>query len=127
MVATGMNGLVVGDLALVTEQIGTHGPLCVFWRGKSNERHSGKALWPYFATLLELARQRRTQIELHLGAVEFVNSSTLSTIVRLIRESRNASVKLVLVYDGGRSWQCMTFDPLGVFVEDDGLFELRAM
>jgi hypothetical protein len=122
-----MNGLVVGDLALVTEQTGTHGPLCVFWRGKSNERDPGKVLRPFFATLLDLARQRRTPVELHLGAIEYVNSSTLSAIVRLIRESRDAGVKLVIVYDGGRNWQRLAFDPLSVFVTDDGLFELRAM
>src|SRR5207245_1825450 len=102
-----MDGLVVGDLVLVTEQVGAHGPIRVFWRGKSNERDPGKALTPFFADLLETARQRRAPIELHFGAIEYVNSSTLTSVVQMIRDCRGAGLKLVIVYDNERNWQRM--------------------
>ena len=122
-----MNGLVLGDLILVTEQTGAHGPLRVFWRGKSNERDPARTLTPFFGTLLESARARRTPIEFHFGAIEYVNSSTLGALVQFIRECRAGNVPLAIVYDAERKWQRLSFDALRVFVKDDDLLELRPL
>lgn len=122
-----MNGLVAGDLILVPEPLGAHGPIRVFWRGKSNERDPAKALAPFFATLLDAGLQRRAQIEFHFGAIEYVNSSTLSALVHFIEQCAQAGVKLVVVYDNERKWQRLTFDALRVLANDDGLLELRPL
>jgi hypothetical protein len=120
-----MNGLVAGDLVIVTEQVGAHGPTRAFWRGKSNDRHPGKVLGPFFAALLHSAGQRRAPLELHFGAVEYVNSATLTAVVQFIQQCAGATIKLVIVYDGERKWQRMTFDALQILVKEDGLLELR--
>jgi hypothetical protein len=122
-----MRGLVVGELVLITEQVGAHGPLRVFWRGKSNERNPGKELAPFFASLIEAARLRRAPLEFHFGAMEYVNSATLTALVQYIEQCRSAAVKLTMVYDAERKWQRLSFDALSVLVKDDGLLELRAV
>jgi hypothetical protein len=120
-----MKGLVVGDLVLVTEQVGAHGPLRVFWRGKSNERNPSKELAAFFASLLESAQLRRAPVEFHFGAIEYVNSSTLTALVQFIERCRAVGIKLTVVYDTERKWQRLSFDALRVLVKDDGLLELR--
>jgi hypothetical protein len=120
-----MKGLVAGDLVLVTEQVGAHGPLRVFWRGKSNERNPGKELAGFFASLLEAARVRRAPLEFHFGAMEYVNSATLTALVQFIEQCRSAAVKLTVIFDAERKWQRLSFDALRVLVKGDGLLELR--
>jgi hypothetical protein len=122
-----MKGFVAGDLVLVTEQVGAHGPMRVFWRGKSNERNPAQELAGFFATLLDTARQRHAPLEFHFGAIDYVNSSTLTALVQFIEQCRGAAVRLTIVYDRERKWQRMSFDALRVLEKDDGLLELRPL
>ncbi|TMQ10607.1 MAG: STAS domain-containing protein [Deltaproteobacteria bacterium] len=97
----------------------------LLWKGKSNHRHPGEALAPYFREVLAIAAQKRVPLELHFEKLDHFNSSTISSIIQLIQDSRARSVKLVLVYDQALKWQKLSFDALRVFARDD-LLELRS-
>ena len=119
-----MQGLVVGDLHIEALEDAASTSVQLLWRGKSNNRHPGEALAPYFREILATASQKQLPIELHFERLEHFNSSTITSIIQLIQDSRARQVKLVLVYDQTLKWQKLSFDALRVFARD-GLLELR--
>src|ERR1041385_1890086 len=120
-----MQGLVVGDLHIEALEDAASTSVQLLWRGKSNNRHPGEALAPYFREILATASQNQLPIELHFERLEHFNSSTITSIIQLIQDSRARQVKLVLVYDQALKWQKLSFDALRVFARDD-LLELRS-
>jgi hypothetical protein len=118
-----MQGLVVGDLRIEALEAST--AVQLLWKGKSNNRHPGEALAPYFRDVLATAAMRKVPVELHFEKLEHFNSSTITSIIQLIQDSRARAIKLVLVYDEALKWQKLSFDALRVFARDD-LLELRS-
>lgn len=119
-----MQSLIVGDLRIEALEDDASAPVRLLWKGKSNNRHPGEALAPYFREVLATADTRRVPLELHFEKLEHFNSSTITSIIQLIQDSRARAVKLVLVYDQALKWQKLSFDALRVFAKDD-LLELR--
>ena len=120
-----MQSLVVGDLRIEALEDAASASVQLLWRGKSNNRHPGETLAPYFREVLATAGLRKLPIELHFEELEHFNSSTITSIIQLIQDSRARSIKLVLVYDQALKWQKLSFDALRVFAKDD-LLELRS-
>jgi hypothetical protein len=120
-----MQGLIAGDLRIEVREGEGAGSVQLLWRGKSNHRRPGETLAPYFREVLATAGARNLPLELHFEQLEQVNSSTIASIVQLIRDSRARSVRLVLVYDPALGWQKLSFDALRVLARDH-LLELRA-
>jgi hypothetical protein len=120
-----MQGLVVGDLRIEALEQEAPPAVRLLWKGKSNNRHPGEALAPYFREVLATASLRKLPIELHFEKLEHFNSSTITSLIQLIQDSRARSVKLILVYDEALKWQKLSFDALRVFARDD-LLELRS-
>lgn len=119
-----MQGLVVGDLRIEALEDDVSPSVQLLWRGKSNNRHPGEALTPYFREVLATAIQKKLPIELHFEKLEHFNSSTITSIIQLIQDSRARQVRLILIYDQALKWQKLSFDALRVFAKDD-LLELR--
>ena len=120
-----MQGLVVGDLRIEALEDEASPSVRLLWRGKSNNRHPSEALVPYFREVLAAADARKRPVELHFEQLEHFNSSTITSIIQLIQDSRARSIKLILVYDQALKWQKLSFDALRVFARDD-LLELRS-
>lgn len=120
-----MQSLIVGDLRIEAMESGVYPALQLLWKGKSNSRHPSDVLGPYFRDVLGAAVQRGVPLELHFERLEHFNSSTITSVIKLIQDARARSVKLVLVYDPALKWQKLSFDALRVFVKD-GVLELRA-
>jgi hypothetical protein len=122
-----MRNLIVGDLRIeaVPSEEAAASPVRLLWKGKSNNRHPAEALTPYFREVLVTASTRKVAIELHFEELEHFNSSTVTSIIHLIQDSRARSIKLILVYDQALKWQKLSFDALRVFAKDD-LLELRS-
>jgi hypothetical protein len=123
-----MQGLIAGDLRIeeIALEEGGARSIQVLWKGKSNNRNPSEKLMPYFRELLATAGDRKLPIELHFEKIEHFNSSTITSIIQLIREARARSVKLILVYDQTLRWQKLSFDALRVFAKD-GMLELRSV
>ena len=122
-----MQSLIVGDLRIEALQDDTSPsvPVRLLWKGKSNNRHPGEALAPYFRSVLADVATKRVPLELHFEKLEHFNSSTITSIIQLIQESRARAVKLILVYDQALKWQKLSFDALRVFAKDNDLLQLR--
>lgn len=119
-----MESLTAGALTIEVESDDT-AIRCV-WKGKSNERQPGRVLAPYFEELLGAASAADACLEMHFEELEHFNSSTITTLIRLIQSARSRGVKLVMVYDQSLKWQRLSFDALRVFDKNDQMFELRS-
>jgi hypothetical protein len=121
-----MQSLIAGDLRIEEMPMveGSASSIRLRWRGKSNSRNPNEVLAPYFREMLAMANARKVPIELHFENIEHINSSTITSIIQLIQDSRARSIKLILVYDQTLRWQKLSFDALRVFAKDD-LLEMR--
>ena len=57
-----MQGLIVGDLRIEALEDDTSRSVQLLWKGKSNNRHPGEALAPYFREVLASA-EREEEVE----------------------------------------------------------------
>lgn len=121
-----MENLTADDLTIEATEAEPPAPLCLVWRGKSDDRYPAKILGPYFARVLARAEERKTGVEVHFEKLDHFNSSTIAAVIRFIQDARQRNVRLVLVYNPQLKWQKLSFDALRVFAKDD-LLELRTI
>ncbi len=100
--------------------------LVVAWRGKSNDREPGRFLVPVFAQLLARAAEAKKPIVMDFSAVEYMNSSTFTPLVKLLDEAKRAGAGVVLQYDSQTKWQALSFSALRAFETPDGRIAVRA-
>lgn len=118
-----MDNLTEDDLTIEAEE--EDGAVRCVWKGRSSFRRPADILSPYFDKLLETAGASSSSVVMHFEQLEHFNSSTITTLIRLIQSARSKGVALVLVYDQNLKWQRLSFDALRVFDKSDDLFELR--
>jgi hypothetical protein len=107
-----------GELALELEE--TAGQVRVVWRGKSSDREPGRFLVPVLAEVLERARAAGAKLVHDFSALEYMNSSTFTPVVKAIDAARKAGVAIVLEYSLARKWQALSFSALRTFETSDG-------
>jgi len=118
-----MDNLVAGSLRIDVQVAPPPAPIRLSWLGKSSDRDPALVLAPYFKNLLALAVRQRQPIEMHFERLEHFNSSTITSIIRLVEDARRSSIKLTILYDAEQRWQRLSIEPLRVFTND--LLELR--
>ena len=119
-----MEQLVIGDLRIdVRERAGA---IALDWRGKSNDRYPKKSLGPFFENLFVEAIEKKATVEMHFEGLDYLNSSTISAIVGVIRDLRDKRIKLVISFDNQQKWQKLCFDALRVFEKPDGLLVMQS-
>ena len=96
------------------------GALVLAWRGRSDAREPGRFLVPVLEAAFERARAGGRRLVLDFTAVEYMNSSTFTPIVKLLAQARAATVPVALVYSLARSWQALSFSALRTFETRDG-------
>lgn len=101
--------------------------ICLNWKGKSNDRQPARILTPFFQGILTKAKEDGSAIEMHFEHLDHFNSSTITAIIQLIQDARGNSVRLVIVFDGDRQWQKLSFDALRIFEKPDGLLQFRPL
>ena len=107
-----------GALAIDVAEAG--GALVLTWHGRSDAREPGRFLVPVLDAALERARAGGRRLVLDFTAVEYMNSSTFTPIVKLVAQARAAAVPLTLEYSLERSWQALSFSALRTFETRDG-------
>ncbi len=107
-----------GELTL--EAHAAAGELRVVWSGRSDEREPARFLAPLLAELIETCRTAQARLRLDFAALEFMNSSTFTPIVKAIAEARRAGVPIALEYAQAKRWQALSFSALRTFETRDG-------
>ncbi len=90
------------------------------WSGKSNDREPGRFLVPIFADVLRRAREGKKRVAMAFRAVEYMNSSTFTPIVKLLDEAKRTGVPVLVEFDASRNWQALSFSALRAFETPDG-------
>ncbi len=114
---------VQGDLTLELRE--SSGELRLAWRGKSADREPGRFLVPVLSEALERARNRGVPLVMDFCALDYMNSSTFTPVVKALDESRRLAVPVVLEYSLSRKWQALSFSALRTFETLDGRIKVH--
>ena len=117
---------VFGDL-VIEAKVKSPGLLRIDWKGKSNHKNPESVLSGFFSDVTRWAVKERGRLEMHFEELEFFNSSTITTIIKYIKELRQRQIALTVTFSGSHRWQRIFFDALWVFVKNDGLFTMTAV
>lgn len=117
---------VFGDLQIDVDDESPPRAIRLDWRGKSNHRQPEAVLGPFFTDITKKALASGRALEMHFEALEFFNSSTITSIIQHLRNLRKQRVPLVVLFDAEHRWQRIFFDAISVLDRGDGLFTIRA-
>lgn len=95
------------------------------WFGKSTMRKPGDFLTPIIADLLKRAAESRKRIVLDFSTLQYMNSSTITPVIRALEQTRQGSGRMSVVYRLSVKWQHLSFSALKIFETPDGRIEIR--
>jgi hypothetical protein len=111
--------------ALTLELVRSGSELRVAWQGKSADREPGRFLVPVLAEAIEQARVAGVTLVLDFRALDYMNSSTFTPVVKAIGDARKAGIPVVLEYSLERKWQALSFSALRTFETLDGRVQVQ--
>jgi hypothetical protein len=124
MIAEDTSDLAVGDLRIGRRVVGD--ALLLEWSGRSQELDPERSVGTFLREAVREAQASGHRLEMHFEVLEHFNSSTVTTLIQLIRFARARRVPVVIVFDESLKWQRLSFEALRVFQVADGLFEVRS-
>jgi hypothetical protein len=101
------------------------GTIRVAWLGRSTAREPGRFILPVLSGVLERSTVENKAIELDFQRLEYLNSSTITPIIRILEKAKNGTNRLTLLYDKKVKWQELNFSALQVFHTGDERVEIR--
>jgi hypothetical protein len=95
------------------------------WLGRCTERFPQRTIGPYLRSAVVEAQSRGVTLGLDFRRLDSLNSSTISTLMHVLREAQGKSVRQVLFFDVARVWQRSTRDALLALTDGNPLLEIR--
>jgi hypothetical protein len=92
------------------------------FKGKSVDRDPGNFLTPIIQEALNRAQNRT--VELNFTLLEYMNSSTVTPIIKLLNEVEAGKQTLSIVYSKEHKWQELSFSALKIFQTRDKRIEV---
>jgi len=86
---------------------------------KSSDRDPGKFITPILSSMLERGGNGSKRIVLDFQKLLYLNSSTITPIIRLLDEARRGSHRITVTYQKGTKWQDLSFSALQIFKTRD--------
>ncbi|MCC7381114.1 MAG: hypothetical protein IT384_04755 [Deltaproteobacteria bacterium] len=97
------------------------------WSGRSMDHEPGQFILPILMRALEDAVADNKQVVLDFRAVEYLNSSTITPLIRVLEQARRGTARVRLVYNRSLRWQALSFTALEVFQTSDGRVEVAGI
>lgn len=110
------------DLSLDIEE--TESEITVTWRGKSTAREPTAFLVPILADVFNKGVSTERKVVFDFRPLEYMNSSTITPIIRILDEARRGSAQVKIVYNSSLKWQQLSFTALEVFQTEDKRIEI---
>ncbi len=99
----------------------------VKWLGKSVQREPGRFIAPVLAGVIEKSNGLRKKIVLDFRELAYMNSSTLTPVIKILDRAKRGSVQLKVIYDKSIKWQDLNFSALNLFETKDRRVEVRGL
>ncbi len=107
-----------GSLKLTLDE--ANDALTLVWRGRSVAREPALFLLPILTRLVERGEQTNKRIVLDFRTLEYLNSSTITPIIRILEQAKRGTAQVSVIYDAELKWQALSFSALYLFQSLDG-------
>ncbi|MDH4199800.1 MAG: DUF1987 domain-containing protein [Spirochaetia bacterium] len=107
------------DLSLVIKESAED--IEIRWTGRSTERDPSLFLTPLFSDILN----RQKKIKMDFKSLEYMNSSTITPILKVLDRLKNSNGAIVIIYDKNQKWQELSFTALEIFRTTDLRIDIR--
>lgn len=97
---------------LTIESNRTRDKLVVRWLGRSEARDPGRVLQNVLEAVGNDVCEAKT-VEFDFRSLEYMNSSTIHPILKLVQSASAKTNSVRIVYDGSKSWQRLSFMAMG--------------
>ena len=111
--------------ALTVEVLEGPTELRVTFRGRSAAREPGQFLIPILKDALQRAADKRQPLVLDFAAIDYMNSSTFTPLVKLLDEAARGGHRVLVEFAKDRKWQSLSFAALKAFETPDGRVAFR--
>lgn len=95
--------------------------------GKSVDRDPGQMITPILLESLKLIGETNRHIILNFCQLEYMNSSTITPIIKILERVKRGHNRLTLLYDKSLKWQALSFSALEIFQTDDNRIEIKGV
>lgn len=112
-------GIKYENKALCIEMTESSEDLTLTWKGKSLDRDPGIFLTPILLDALRRAGDSK-RLVLDFETLEYMNSSTIMPIIKLLNEIKIGGQKVSIHYKKSQKWQDLSFSALKVLQTRDG-------
>ncbi|MEW6267138.1 MAG: hypothetical protein AB1641_29030 [Thermodesulfobacteriota bacterium] len=97
----------------------------VLWAGKSVDRKPSKFITPILADVLMRSGDSRKRIVLDFRPLEYMNSSTITPVIKVLERVMTGTASLELLYNKAQNWQDLTFSALKIFETEDQRVQIK--
>jgi hypothetical protein len=114
-------------LNTLTLQVDEGDDISVLWIGKSSDRDPGQFVTPILTSILERAANGTKRILLDFRQLAYMNSSTITPIIRLLDEAKRGTThRITIIYDKSAKWQDLSFSALKAFATKDDRIRIQS-
>ena len=114
-----------GLLNIVVSEEGAS--ITVIWSGKSVDREPSKFITPILVRLVKRCSEQNKRLVLDFRHLSYMNSSTITPIIKILERARRGSTQVTVLYDGDLKWQELIFSALTIFTTKDDRVELQGI
>ena len=101
--------------------------ISLVWSGRSTGREPGVFIVPVLSRALEMGRSQNKPLVLDFQSMAYMNSSTITPIIRLLGKAMRTANKVCVIYKKELKWQELSFTALEVFQTPDQRIEIRGV
>jgi hypothetical protein len=101
--------------------------LSLEWLGMSMAREPSTFLLPILTRALELGMQLQKPLIIDFRKLEYLNSSTITPVIRVLEQARRGTAQVKIDYDKNVKWQSLSFTALSLFRTVDSRIEIRGL
>lgn len=101
-----MDNLKYDNLEIITKE--EPGTIKLLWQGSSDSRNPATVLGTYLDKILATGKKYNT-CAFDFSGLDFMNSSTIATILHTIKKMKNHPAKFQLIFSKTKEWQEISF------------------
>ena len=99
----------------------------VKWEGMSMARDPAAFLLPILTKALDRSEAAQKPLEIDFRQLEYLNSSTITPMIRILEQARRGQSRVRVLYDKGLKWQALSFTALELFKTPDARIDVRGV